>query len=44
MPDLGDIASFMGWSLKHASEMIEKYARANPENGEAILLKLVEEK
>lgn len=42
--ELGDIATFMGWSLKHASEMIEKYARANPENGEAILLKLAKEK
>lgn len=37
---LSDIASFMGWSLNHAAKMIEKYARANPENGTAILLKL----
>ncbi|MDP0925683.1 tyrosine-type recombinase/integrase [Paracoccus onubensis] len=41
---LGDIAAFMGWSLKHASEMIEKYARANPENGAEILLKLARQK
>lgn len=40
---LNEIASFMGWSLNHAAEMIEKYARANPENGDAILLKLKRE-
>lgn len=42
--ELNEIASFMGWSLKHAAEMIEKYARANPENGQAILLKLMKDK
>lgn len=37
---LAEIASHMGWSLRHAAAVIESYARVSPEESDAILVKL----
>ena len=37
---LSEIASHMGWSLRHASNVIEHYARVSPSETDAVLLKL----
>lgn len=41
---LSEIASRMGWSLRHASNVIEHYARVSPGETDAVLLKLTREK
>lgn len=37
---LSEIAGHMGWSLRHASNVIEHYARVSPSESDAVLLKL----
>lgn len=37
---LSQIASHMGWSLRHAAAVIEHYARVSPEESDAILVNL----
>lgn len=37
---LGEIASHMGWGLRHAAAVIEHYARVSPDETDAILVKL----
>ncbi len=37
---LSEIASHMGWSLRHAAAVIEHYARVSPDESDAILVKL----
>jgi plasmid maintenance system antidote protein VapI len=37
---LKEIAQHMGWSLRTAANMIEKYARVTPDETDAILHKL----
>ncbi len=41
---LSEIASHMGWSLRHAAAVIEHYARVSPDESDAILLKLARAK
>lgn len=37
---LGEIASFMGWSVRHAAAVIEHYARVSPDESDTVLAKL----
>jgi integrase len=37
---LSQIASHMGWSLRHAANVIEHYARVSPSETDAVLIKL----
>lgn len=37
---LSEIASYMGWSLRHAAAVIEHYARVSPDESDAVLTKL----
>ena len=37
---LGEIASHMGWSVRHAAAVIEHYARVSPDESDAVLVKL----
>ena len=37
---LSEIAGHMGWSLRHASNVIEHYARVSPSESDAVLVKL----
>ena len=37
---LGEIASFMGWSVRHAAAVIEHYARVSPDESYTVLAKL----
>uniref|UniRef100_UPI003D0F7E05 tyrosine-type recombinase/integrase n=1 Tax=Roseibium sp. TaxID=1936156 RepID=UPI003D0F7E05 len=37
---LSEIAAHMGWSLRHASNVIEHYARVSPGESDAVLVKL----
>ncbi len=39
---LSEIAGHMGWSLRHASNVIEHYARVSPSESDAVLIKLAE--
>ncbi|WP_085639764.1 tyrosine-type recombinase/integrase [Marivita geojedonensis] len=39
---LSQIASHMGWSLRHAANVIEHYARVSPSETDAVLVKLAE--
>ncbi|RWR49962.1 site-specific integrase [Sinirhodobacter ferrireducens] len=39
---LAQIASYMGWSVKHAAAVIEHYARVSPDETDAVLVKLAE--
>ncbi|MEW9919368.1 tyrosine-type recombinase/integrase [Marimonas sp. MJW-29] len=41
---LSQIASHMGWSLRHAANVIEHYARVSPSETDAVLLKLADSK
>jgi site-specific recombinase XerD len=41
---LSEIASHMGWSLRHAANVIEHYARVSPGETDAVLLKLQQHK
>tara|TARA_R100000322_G_scaffold167166_1_gene134663 strand:+ start:12953 stop:13990 length:1038 start_codon:yes stop_codon:yes gene_type:complete len=41
---LGQIASHMGWSLDHASKVIEKYAAVSPDESDAVLRLLTRSK
>ncbi|MCW1931729.1 tyrosine-type recombinase/integrase [Pararhodobacter zhoushanensis] len=41
---LGEIASFMGWSVRYAAAVIEHYARVSPDESDAILVKLAQAK
>lgn len=41
---LSQIASHMGWSLRHASNVIEHYARVSADESDAVLIKLAEAK
>lgn len=41
---LSQIASHMGWSLRHAASVIEHYARVSPDETDAVLVKLAEAK
>ena len=41
---LAEIASHMGWSIRHAAAVIESYARVSPEESDAILVKLARAK
>lgn len=37
---LAEIASHMGWSVRHAAAVIEHYARVSPDESDAVLVKL----
>lgn len=37
---LGEIASHMGWSVRHAAAVIEHYSRVSPDETDAVLVKL----
>lgn len=37
---LAEIASHMGWSIRHAANVIEHYARVSPDESDAVLVKL----
>ncbi len=37
---LSEIANHMGWSLRHAANVIEHYARVSPDETDAVLVKL----
>lgn len=41
---LSQIASHMGWSLRHAANVIEHYARVSPGETDAVLVKLASAK
>jgi integrase len=41
---LSQIANHMGWSLRHAANVIEHYARVSPDETDAVLIKLAEAK
>lgn len=41
---LSDIASHMGWSIRHAANVIEHYARVSPSQTDAVLVKLARAK
>jgi site-specific recombinase XerD len=41
---LSEIASHMGWSLRHAANVIEHYARVSPGETDAVLVKLAASK
>ncbi|MCZ4260966.1 tyrosine-type recombinase/integrase [Limimaricola sp. G21655-S1] len=41
---LAEIASHMGWSIRHAAAVIESYARVSPDESDAILVKLAQAK
>nr|WP_246237436.1 tyrosine-type recombinase/integrase [Halovulum dunhuangense] len=41
---LSEIASHMGWSLRHAANVIEHYARVSPGESDAVLVKLAQAK
>lgn len=41
---LSQIASHMGWSLRHAGNVIEHYARVSPSETDAVLVKLAQAK
>lgn len=41
---LSQIASHMGWSLRHAANVIEHYARVSPDETDAVLEKLAKAK
>jgi integrase len=38
---LGELASHMGWSFQHASQMLERYAALDPEMSDGILRKVM---
>lgn len=37
---LAEIATHMGWSIRHAAQVIEHYARVSPDETDAVLVKL----
>ena len=39
---LSEIANHMGWSLRHAANVIEHYARVSPDETDAVLVKLAQ--
>ena len=39
---LAEIASHMGWSIRHAANVIEHYARVSPDETDAVLVKLAQ--
>ncbi|MBS0573135.1 MAG: tyrosine-type recombinase/integrase [Proteobacteria bacterium] len=41
---LAEIASHMGWSVRHAAAVIEHYARVSPDESDAVLTKLARAK
>jgi hypothetical protein len=41
---LSEIANHMGWSLRHAANVIEHYARVSPDETDSVLVKLAEAK
>lgn len=42
--NLSEIATHMGWSLRHAANVIEHYARVSPGETDAVLVKLAQAK
>lgn len=38
---MGELASHMGWSFQHASQMLERYAALDPEMSDGILRKVM---
>ncbi len=41
---LSEIANHMGWSIRHAANVIEHYARVSPGETDAVLVKLAHAK
>lgn len=41
---LSEIANHMGWSIRHAANVIEHYARVSPGETDAVLVKLAQAK
>lgn len=41
---LAEIANHMGWSIRHAANVIEHYARVSPDETDAVLVKLAQAK
>jgi len=37
---LAEIANHMGWSVRYAANMIERYARVSPDETDAVMVKL----
>lgn len=41
---LSQIANHMGWSIRHAANVIEHYATVSPDETDAVLVKLAQAK